>query len=68
MVADLWRVAKPWRLRRAHDTELEADSVTCLELDTGGQLLLSCQAGGSLAVHDVSTLRHRASLSIHRGG
>lgn len=64
----MWRVAKPWRMRRAHDIDLAVDSVTCLELDMGGQLLLSCQAGGTLAVHDVSILRHKASLNtLHRG-
>ena len=36
--------------------------VTCMELDTAGQLLLSCRATGALGVHDVWTLRHQASM------
>ena len=37
--------------------------MTAVQLDAAGELLLSCQAGGDLAVHDVHTLRHRALLN-----
>ena len=37
--------------------------MTGVQLDATGELLLSCQAGGDLAVHDVHTLRHRALLN-----
>ena len=35
-----------------------------MQVDDLGHLLLSCEAGGNLALHDVRTLRHRAMLNV----